>query len=72
MTYNPDLVAQMVVAGKLGFAKCAPFKGAKVLIIGEHSFDNIPDFFTQVEVLDGRCRGESGWVKTTKLSAAQS
>lgn len=69
VTYNPDVVAQMAAAGKPGFAKCVPLKDTKVLVIGEHSYAGIPDFFSQVKILDGRCHGESGWVETTRLSA---
>ncbi|MBU2774509.1 hypothetical protein HMI48_11725 [Acidithiobacillus ferrooxidans] len=71
ITYNPLVVAQMVADGKPGFAKCAPPEGTKVLVVGEHGFEGISDFFSQVKVLDGRCRGERGWVKTSKLSATQ-
>jgi hypothetical protein len=63
---NVMTVAQLASEGKPAFAKCAPLEGTKVLIIGEHK--GLP-IFNKVKVLNGSCRGETGWVSRSKLSA---
>lgn len=65
---NPMKVATLASENKQAFVKCVPLKGTSVEVIKNADLDGVADMMTKVKVLNGDCKGNIGWVETTKLA----
>ena len=63
LSQQPDITIPPMVL------PCMPIQGTRVRITAKADFKGI-DIWRQVEVLDGECKGELGWVTAERLTAA--